>query len=409
MSCSSLTEDGKRCNQELEYSFEGMETDCTNFCFTHCNKMIKNIMTDLPKTVSLQLAPNGTTLEVMRIDEMGFSLRIKYHSRAMEGCYFLDAYLQARKMDIFSHAPNLRKLPRDINKRDNLPPELVYKSFCALLSSLSDIPGIHIQLIVTIIFSSPTIDAWRDMKDLRGTTVQAAFPDYHEGKYLFRKDGWKYDEKASYKQNTMRGIIDVKLQDHVQSFSDLPDNFMILADDFLDKPKPKVPERITDSSHYMLPLARAKVLENVSHCTNVKEFFTQEEIDEVPHEDIISFVLKTNKKKPLMICLDKDSLFDYWKLEDAGNSWVYGRCQNEDEPYNCNKFYKIPGDITILIDSAAKDTVISLWNSERHYTMFELAPLEKIKIGRGLHYVGELSGEHQVFDVVPIALYVLHK
>jgi hypothetical protein len=407
MSCSSLTEDGKRCNQELEYSFEGVETDCTNFCFTHCSKMIKNIMTDLPKTVSLELAPSSYS-EVMRIDEMGFSLRIMTRS-AMKAVLSWMHISRPEKWMFSAMPPNLRKLPRDINKRDNLSPELVYKSFCALLSSLSDIPGIRVQLIVTIIFSSPTIDAWREMKHLRGKTVQAAFPDYHEGKYLFRKDGWNYDEKTSYKQNTMRGIIDVKLQDHVQSFNDLPDNFMILADDFLDKPKPKVPERITDSSHYMLPLARAKVLENVSHCTNVREFFTQEEIDEVPHEDIISFVLKTNKKKPLMICLDKDSLFDYWKLEDAGNSWVYGRCQNEDEPYNCNKFYKIPGDITILIDSAARDTVMSLWNSERHYTMFELTPLEKIKIGRGLHYVGELSGEHQVFDVIPIALYVLHK
>jgi hypothetical protein len=246
MSCSSLTEDGKKCNQELEYSFEGVETDCTNFCFTHCSKMIKNIMTDLPKTISLELAPSNYS-EVMRIDEMGFSLRIMTRS-AMKAVLSWMHISRPEKWMFSAMPPNLRKLPRDINKRDNLSPELVYKSFCALLSSLSDIPGIRVQLIVTIIFSSPTIDAWREMKHLRGKTVQAAFPDYHEGKYLFRKDGWNYDEKTSYKQNTMRGIIDVKLQDHVQSFNDLPDNFMILADDFLDKPKPKVPERITDSS-----------------------------------------------------------------------------------------------------------------------------------------------------------------
>jgi hypothetical protein len=403
MSCSVLTEDGNRCNRELEYSFQGVESSCVNFCFTHCSKMIKNIMTDLPETVKLKLNANEYS-QTMQIYKIEFSLKITVRRATKADFYW--TYLLGKEKWTFSVKPvSLGRIDRGINKIEKLSPELVYKSFCSLLSSLSNHPSANIQLMVTIEFSSPTIDAWREMKHLRGTVVQAIFPDYHEGKYLFRKNGWKYDEKTSYKQNVIKGVIDINLEQNVQSFNDLPNNFMIVASDFLDSPKPKLPERVVDSSKYVSPSAKAKILENVSQCTNIKEFFTQEEINEVPHTDIISFILKTSKNKPLIICLDKDSLFDYWKLEEPGNSWVCGMCQNEDKPYNCNKFYKIPGDITILIDSAAKDEVVKLWNSEKHYTMFELVPLGKVKIGRGIHYIGELSGEHQIFDAIPIILY----
>jgi hypothetical protein len=415
MSCNIATEERKRCSSQLDYKVEGKdgELECSEYCFDDCKGIITNVMANRPKRFQFRF-PDGSLLPENNgyfITAVNFTLSTPRVDLSWSATVSIDGQDNWEFAIVFpsNGAHMLRSRGFDIMK-DYPDLDTVTRSFCYFLASVPI--GIAVILKVNLLIDKVSVSDWKKIKIMRDKYIQPVFPDYGEGRYLYKKKGWHVD--ASERDVFLTADINFTRNNQVQVFGSVSENIGPKYQDFSPSKyefteNPMVPEREIDLSHYVSRSAKARVLDDVTFCSNPKDFFTQDELEDVTDGDIITFILRPDKKKkPLVVCLDKDSLFDYWKLNDSGQGWLYGRCQNETEPYNCNKFYKIPGDITLLIDEAAKNTIVTLWNSKLHYTMFELSPLEKVKIGRGLHYVGEAGGDQMIYDAVPVALYIKH-
>lgn len=123
------------------------------------------------------------------------------------------------------------------------------------------------------------------------------------------------------------------------------------------------------------------------------EFFTQQEFKDIKSTDLVSFEFK-NKT----YCIDRQSLIDFWDQEpdeyDKSQAYKWGSCENE-----CEKYYKIPISITILITEEdhfriTRDLDINYW---------KLKYYKNVTIGRGSGYEGEYNQSNEdVYRVVPI-------
>lgn len=400
--CQLATDERKNCTSQFDYTVEGQDgiLNCFEYCLQDCKNVGSNILSHPPQWVQFKL-DNGELIPDKpgkRVNIAVFAIYFEESSDRAVGWRWSndgwDLYIGS-KFRVQLDKLSSQGIKFDAVVDTVLTTNMVVKSFCRILSSIPI--GISVKLRVNLI-----------IEQIPGTFLssisQIIFPQYPNGKYIYKSGGWKVDGSRQ-----ISARIEFTKNSQIFDFPDSSSSVFPSYDDLMGKINPIIPERSLDLSHYISKTAKARVLDDVKFCNNPKEFFTQDEIDEISEENIITFILRSKKKSPLVICLDKDSLFDFWKLEESGQSWVFGRCQNKEEPHNCNRFYKIPGDITLLIDEAAKNAVIELWDSQNHYTMFELAPLEKVNIGRNIHYVGEASGEHTIYDVIPVAMYVLHK
>ena len=128
-------------------------------------------------------------------------------------------------------------------------------------------------------------------------------------------------------------------------------------------------------------------------CGDDKEFFTQEDFKDLDEKDLVSFEL--NKQ---IFCLNREDLINFWnqELDENGSSGAfnYGNCRyNEDDEVfedTCKKFYKIPIPATYISKKDKKqieeNTEIKVWK-----LVFD----KNVKMGRGLHYIGEYTNDKE--------------
>lgn len=133
---------------------------------------------------------------------------------------------------------------------------------------------------------------------------------------------------------------------------------------------------------------------------NENEFFTQQEFKDLELKDLISFEFQ-NK----VYCVDRQSLIDFWNQEpdefDKSQAYKWGNCESEEGKYEeeCEKFYKIPISITILITEDSKNEIIkskdiNYWKLKYSFTS---------TIGRGSGYEGEYNQpDEKIYEVEPI-------
>jgi len=127
-------------------------------------------------------------------------------------------------------------------------------------------------------------------------------------------------------------------------------------------------------------------------CKNTIEFITQEDIEDIPTEDLVFIKLEKS-----IFCLDKDSFKNMVKF--AADQKVRGDCDPAIDgiPLNCKWFYPINIGQNIYI-------------SEKNYNDFKKNHLDKKKFSlinkriidftTGLHMMSEKSGKDTVYDLV---------
>jgi hypothetical protein len=414
--CEAATAERKSCLFQLDYTIEGKDgtLNCSEYCFRDCKNIGSNIISNFPKNVQFKQNDGsiigGKIFKIVKV-EFKLSFANDRHKRIS----WIHEQGAGWKIEFgLDFERRIRELARqgiifEIQPGKELTLNQITRSFCRSLSTIPINTPILLKIVLTI--EDMTVHLWNEIQSSASDDrVHPIFLGYPDGKYVYKSDGWIIGN-LTLRLGSMEEIILVSQiqftkNNEIDDFTDTDPTLFPTYSQLMDKIV-KV-KRTANLSHYISSTAKARVLDDVKYCSNPKEFFSQDELDEISEGDIITFILRSEKKKPLVICLDKDSLFEYWKLEDSGQGWLYGKCSGS-KGSDCDKFYKIPGDITLLIDETAKDSVIELWNSKNHYTMFDLKPLEKVQIGRGIHYVGEASGEQTVYDVVPVALYIPHK
>jgi hypothetical protein len=407
--CQTVTDERKNCGSELDYTIEGKEgvLNCTEYCFQDCKNISSNIMSRVPEKVKFR-KNDGTLIpnDGIAISEAAFILNFEDYEKVI---YEKDEF--GWRIHLSNDLDNnLKYLAQEgsplvgfflsIDPREGpLSNIFATKSFCRILSTIPMGKSISLDVIITtepipsILNNEITALSINDK-------IDPIFPSYPSGKYIYKSGGWGMRNRSVGNGKTkilLTSEITFTKNSEITDTYSMPSDLFPSYDDLINKRSKK------DLSHYISSAAKARVLDDVKYCSNPKEFFSQDELDEISRENIITFILQSEKKKPLVICLDKSSLFEYWKSKDSGQGWLFGQCLSENI-HHCRKFYKIPGDITLLIGEEAKNAVIKLWKSKNRYTMFNLIPLKKAKIGRGLHYIGEAGGEQMIYDITPVAI-----
>lgn len=139
-------------------------------------------------------------------------------------------------------------------------------------------------------------------------------------------------------------------------------------------------------------------------CGDDNEYFTQENFDTFEVKDLVSFELEGK-----VFCLSREALIGFWDqtTDETGSSGAYnwGDCKYDryDNPYEntCKRFYKIPIPATYISQKTKNliknDTEINYWKLKLH---------KNVRMGRGLHYIGEYSNPNEpIYVAMPASQY----
>jgi len=127
-------------------------------------------------------------------------------------------------------------------------------------------------------------------------------------------------------------------------------------------------------------------------CKNDIEFITQEDIEDIPAEDLTH--IKFNKA---IYCLDKDSFKNMVKF--AKDQKVRGACKKriQGKPADCKFFYPINIGQNVYI---SEDNYKKILQNDIKKRSFVLKNKRVVDFTTGDHYVSQKSGKDNVYDLV---------
>jgi len=166
----------------------------------------------------------------------------------------------------------------------------------------------------------------------------------------------------------------------------------------IKKMKKKITKQQKDENKRAKKVAKAELKKQAKRtkntfCKNTIEFITQEDIEDIPTEDL-TFI----KLDKLIYCLDKDSFKNIIKY--AKDQKVRGACKKveDGQPLNCKWFYPINIGRNIYISEKNYNNIKKNHIDKR---MFSLKNMRVVDFTTGLHIISEKTGKDNVYDLVP--------
>lgn len=142
---------------------------------------------------------------------------------------------------------------------------------------------------------------------------------------------------------------------------------------------------------------KQKNRKNNKFCKNEVEFITQEDIEDIPTEDLV--FIKFNGS---IFCLDKDSFKNMIKY--AKDQKVRGNCKPaiRGKPLECDMYYPINiGQNVYISEDNYKILEFALKKNPYEQKQYELKNKRIVDFTTGLHMMSEKSGKDAVYDLVP--------
>ena len=131
-------------------------------------------------------------------------------------------------------------------------------------------------------------------------------------------------------------------------------------------------------------------------CKNETEFFTMEDIEDIPTEELT--FIKFNES---IFCLDNGSYVNMLKHSDSQK--VRGDCKPpiRNRPLQCKNFYPINIGSNIFINEKNYEKRLKETKNKKQKRKFILKNKKRINFTTGLHIVGQKTGWDDVYDLEP--------
>lgn len=143
-------------------------------------------------------------------------------------------------------------------------------------------------------------------------------------------------------------------------------------------------------------LEKQKNRKNNKFCKNETEYYTTEDIEDIPTADL-TFI----KIKDSIFCLDNGSYINMMK--HSADQKVRGDCKPQvlNRPLNCKFFYPILAAPRIFITEKSHNKRLKEVNNKKQQRKFKLKNKKHINFDTGLHIVGIKQGWDDVYDLEP--------
>lgn len=131
-------------------------------------------------------------------------------------------------------------------------------------------------------------------------------------------------------------------------------------------------------------------------CKNETEFFTTEDIEDIPTEELT--FIKYNES---IFCLDSMSYANM--LKHSASQKVRGDCKPPipNKPLECKYFYPINIGLNVFINEKNYEKRIKAVNKKTQKRKFILKNKKRINFDTGLHIIGIKQGWDDVYDLEP--------